>query len=218
MMLVQSGAYRAQYGFNSIFLLPVNLYGPGDNFRFASSHVVPALIRKFHLARLLSTGAYDAIVNDFLLNRETDFVIGRRKITIDRNSPSGDIDAVLGYFGISLSSGSPVVEIWGTGNVTREFFYAEDAARAIVLAMEKYNKSEAVNIGAGFEISIRDLTDLIVDLAGFRGSVVWNTTKPDGQPRRMLDTTRAREEFGFEAKTGFREGLMKTIEWYGKDR
>ncbi len=163
MMLVQSQAYRAQYGFNSIFLLPVNLYGPGDNFDPRSSHVIPALIKK----------CVDAIEK-----KENEIVV------------------------------------WGTGKATREFFYVEDAAEAIVQAMESYNKSEPVNIGAGFEISIKDLVELIVELTDFRGKVVWDTTKPDGQPRRMLDTTRAREEFGFRTNTAFREGLRKTIEWY----
>jgi GDP-L-fucose synthase len=162
-MLVQSQAYRQQYGFNSIFLLPVNLYGPGDNFNPQSSHVIPALIKK----------CIDA----------------KRR---------GDKDIVA----------------WGTGAATREFFYVEDAAEAIILAMEKYNKSDPVNIGAGFEISIRDLTEMIVELTGFTGKITWDATKPDGQPRRMLDTTRARNEFGFQAKTGFREGLQKTIAWY----
>jgi GDP-L-fucose synthase len=163
MMLVQSQAYRRQYGFNSIFLLPVNLYGPGDNFDPKSSHVIPALIKKC-------------------------------------------VDA--------MRNGEDEIIVWGTGKATREFFYVEDAADAIIRAMESYNKSEPVNIGAGFEISIRDLVDLIVELTGFQGKVVWDEEKPDGQPRRMLDTTRAREEFGFSAKTGFREGLQKTIEWY----
>jgi GDP-L-fucose synthase len=163
MMLVQSQAYRQQYNFNSIFLLPVNLYGPGDNFDPNSSHVIPALIKKC--------------------------VDAKRK---------GDKEIV----------------VWGTGKATREFFYVEDAAEAIVLATENYNKSEPVNIGAGFEISIRDLTELIVELTGFKGKITWDATKPDGQPRRMLDTTRARNEFGFQAKTGFREGLQKTITWY----
>jgi GDP-L-fucose synthase len=163
MMLVQSQAYRRQYGFNSIFLLPVNLYGPGDNFDPKSSHVIPALIKKC-------------------------------------------VDA--------MRNGEDKIIVWGTGKATREFFYVEDAADAIIRAMESYNKSEPVNIGAGFEISIRDLVDLIVDLTGFQGKVVWDEEKPDGQPRRMLDTTRAWEEFGFRAKTGFREGLQKTIEWY----
>jgi GDP-L-fucose synthase len=163
MMLVQSQAYRGQYGFNSIFLLPVNLYGPGDNFDPKSSHVIPALIKKC-------------------------------------------VDA--------MRNGADEIIVWGTGKATREFFYVEDAADAIIRAMEDYNKSEPVNIGAGFEISIRDLVDVIVELTGFQGKVVWDDGKPDGQPRRMLDTTRAREEFGFRAKTGFREGLQKTIEWY----
>jgi GDP-L-fucose synthase len=165
MMLVQSHAYRRQYGFNSIFLLPVNLFGPGDNFDPRSSHVIPALIKKC-------------------------------------------VDA--------KRQGDKEIVVWGTGKATREFFYVEDAAEAIVLAMERYNKSEPVNIGAGFEISIRDLVNLIVELTGFQGKVIWDETKPDGQPRRMLDTNRARQEFGFKAKTDFREGLKKTIEWYRK--
>ena len=163
MMLVQSQAYREQYGFNSIFLLPVNLYGPGDNFDPNSSHVIPALIKKCVDAR---------------------------------------------------HRGEESVEVWGTGQATREFFYVEDAAQAIVDATEKYNKSEPINIGAGFEISIKDLAELIVQLTRYRGKIIWNTTKPDGQPRRMLDTSRAYEEFGFKSKTDFREGLKKTIDWY----
>lgn len=165
MMLVQSQAYRQQYGFNSIFLLPVNLYGPGDNFDPRSSHVIPALIKK----------CVDAV------EEKRDEIV-----------------------------------IWGTGQATREFFYVEDAAEAICLAMEKYNKSEPVNIGPGFEISIRDLAALIVELTGFKGKTIWDMTKPDGQPRRMLDTGRALAEFGFRAQTDFPEGLKKTIEWYGK--
>ena len=232
MMLVQSQAYRAQYGFNSIFLLPVNLYGPGDNFRFASSHVIPALIRKFYLANLLSAGDYDGIIGDFAFNRESDFIVNGAKVVLDKGSSEETIRAALKHFGIYLSAsgaperpseavahrpssiGSSVVEVWGTGKATREFFYVEDAADAIILAMEQYDKSDAVNIGAGFEISIKDLVDLIVELSGFKGRVAWDATKPDGQPRRMLDTTRARQEFGFEATTGFREGLKKTIDWY----
>jgi GDP-L-fucose synthase len=163
MMLVQSQAYRSQYGFNSIFILPVNLYGPGDNFDPRSSHVIPALIKKC-------------------------------------------VDAV--------AAKEREISVWGTGKATREFFYVEDAAEAIVLAMEKYDRSDPVNIGAGFEISIRDLVGLIVELSGFKGKVVWDKTKPDGQPRRMLDTTRAYHEFGFKAQTDFRAGLAKTIEWY----
>jgi len=163
MMLVQSQAYRQQYGFNSIFLLPVNLYGPGDNFDPNSSHVIPALIKKCVDARW---------------------------------------------------NGEPSIEVWGTGQATREFFYVEDAARAIVEATDRYNDSEPVNIGAGFEISIRDLTGLIVELTGYPGKIVWDPTKPDGQPRRMLDTTRAYQAFGFQAGTNFRDGLKKTVEWY----
>src|SRR5271157_4272172 len=163
MMLVQSQAYRRQYGFNSIFILPVNLYGPGDNFDPRSSHVIPALIKKC-------------------------------------------VDAV--------AAGEREIIVWGTGKATREFFYVEDAAEAIILAMEKYNKSDPVNIGAGFEISIRDLVGLIVELTGYEGKVTWDETKPDGQPRRMLDTTRAYHEFGFKAWTDFRAGLEKTIAWY----
>ncbi len=163
MLLVQSQAYRQQYGFNSIFLLPVNLYGAGDNFDPKSSHVIPALIKKF----------YEAKINN-----------------------------------------DPEVTVWGTGNATREFFYVEDCAEAIILATEKYDKSDPVNIGAGFEISIKDLANLIGEIIGFKGEIIWDTSKPDGQPRRCLDTSRAKKEFGFKAKTGFREGLEKTIEWY----
>jgi len=163
MMLVQSQAYRQQYGFNSIFLLLVNLYGPGDNFDPNSSHVIPALIKKCIGA------AYK----------------GEREITV-----------------------------WGTGKATREFLYVEDAAEAIILATERYEKGDPVNIGAGFEISIRGLAELVMELTDFKGRIVWDHTKPDGQPRRMLDTSRAYEEFGFKAKTEFREGLEKTIAWY----
>jgi GDP-L-fucose synthase len=167
MMLVQSQAYRQQYGFNSIFLLPVKLYGPCDNFDPRSSHVIPALIKK----------CADAIENH------------EEEITV-----------------------------WGTGQATREFFFVEDAAAAIVLATESYNKSEPVNIGPGFEISIKDLVALIAELTDFKGRITWDPTKPDGQPRRMLDTTRAFQEFGFQAKTDFREGLKKTIDWYRANR
>jgi GDP-L-fucose synthase len=163
MMLVQAQAYRQQYGFNAIFLLPVNLYGPGDNFDPRSSHVIPALIKK----------CADAVRN-------------------------GDQEIV----------------VWGTGEVTREFFYVEDAAEAIALATERYDKPEPVNIGAGFEISIRELVTLIAELTGFAGRIRWDTTRPDGQPRRMLDTTKALHEFGFKARTDFRAGLIKTIAWY----
>ena len=163
MLLVQSQAYRKQYDFNSIFLLPVNLYGPGDNFALESSHVIPALIRKF-------------------------------------------IEAV--------KNNKKEVEVWGTGEASREFLYVEDAAEGIILATERYNKPEPVNLGAGFEIKIKDLVELIAEFTGFEGEISWDTTKPDGQPRRCLDVSRAKKEFGFEAKTDFREGLKKTIEWY----
>jgi GDP-L-fucose synthase len=163
MLLVQSQAYRQQYGFNSIYLLPVNLYGPGDNFNPESSHVIPALIRKF----------YEAKIN-----------------------------------------GSKEVTVWGTGKATREFFHADDCAEAIVLAAEKYNKPGPVNIGAGFEISIKDLANKIKKITGFKGKIVWDTTKPDGQPRRCLDTSKAEKEFGFKAKTDFETGLRDAVEWY----
>ena len=163
MMLVQSQAYRQQYGFNSIYLLPVNLYGPGDNFDPSSSHVIPALIKK----------CFDA------------------KRRADKE-----------------------VVVWGDGSATREFLYVEDAAEGIVLASERYNSSDPVNIGAGFEISIRDLTNLIVKLTGYQGNVVWDATKPNGQPRRMLDTSRAERGFDFRSRIQFEEGLKKTISWY----
>jgi len=167
MLLVQSQAYRQQYGFNSIFLLPVNLYGPRDNFDLESSHVIPALIRKF-----------------------TDAVRNNKK----------------------------EVEVWGTGKASREFLYVEDAAEGIILATEKYSKPEPVNIGAGFEIKIKELVELIAELTGFKGEIKWDTTKPDGQPRRCLNTTKAEKEFGFKANTDFREGLKNTIEWYREQR
>lgn len=163
MMLVQSQAYREQYDFNSIFLLPVNLYGPRDNFDPQSSHVIPALIKK----------CIDAIDQE---NKE--------------------------------------ILVWGTGKVTREFLYVENAAEGILLAAEKYNKSDPVNIGAGFENTIKDLVMVIVQLTDFKGKIIWDASKPDGQPRRMLDTSKAEKEFGFKAKTSFEEGLIKTIEWY----
>ncbi len=236
MMLVQSQAYRQQYGFNSIFLLPVNLYGPGDNFSFESSHVIPALIRKFYLAGLLARNDFDAIINDFVFNKETDFVIGQKTFKVSNDCAEEDLRLLLDHFGVCRVTGhrdsskvanrpseavTPCpssldvqVGIWGTGQATREFFYVEDAAEAILLATEKYDKSEAVNIGAGFEISIKDLVDLIVKITGFGGSVVWDRSKPDGQPRRMLDITKAEKEFGFKSRTPFEEGLRKTIEWY----
>ena len=167
MFLVQSQAYRRQYGYNSIYLLPVNLYGPGDNFDPDSSHVIPALIKK----------VFDA-----------------------------------------KDKGERSIVAWGSGKASREFLYVEDAADGIVLATEKYDKADPVNLGAGFEISIRDLAGLICELAGFDGEIEWDVSKPDGQPRRCLDTSKAKEEFGFEARTDFREGLRRTIEWYDKER
>ncbi|HOT76270.1 MAG TPA: GDP-L-fucose synthase [Candidatus Wallbacteria bacterium] len=167
MMLVQSQAYRQQYGFNSIFLLPVNLYGPRDNFNPSSSHVIPALIKKC-------------------------------------------VDAV--------EAGSDKIEVWGSGEASREFLYVTDAARAIVLAAEKYDKSEPVNIGAGFEIKINALISLIALLCGFKGRIVYDASKPDGQPRRCLDTKKAYDEFGFKAETEFEAGLRATIEWYKSNR
>jgi GDP-L-fucose synthase len=165
MMLVQSQAYRKQYGFNSIFLLPVNLYGPGDNFHPDSSHVIPAIIKKVHDAK---------------------------------------------------NNGEDHIVLWGTGQATREFLFVRDCADGIVLAAEKYDGDDPVNLGAGREISIKELGELICELSDFEGDIVWDTTKPDGQPRRCLDTQRAKERFGFEAKTDFREGLKETIRWYEK--
>jgi GDP-L-fucose synthase len=163
MLLVQGQAYRAQYGFDVIHLIPVNLYGPGDNFDPASSHVIPALIRKCVEAR-------------------------------DR--------------------GDNAIEVWGTGSATREFLFVEDAAEGIVLAAERYDGGEPVNLGVGSEISIRDLVEMITRLTAFTGGVRWDTSKPDGQPRRALDTSRARDWFGFEARTTFEDGLRRTIDWY----
>jgi GDP-L-fucose synthase len=163
MLLVQLQAYRQQYGFNGIYLLPVNLYGPGDNFDPESSHVIPALIKKCVAAE-----------------RE----------------------------------GKDEIVVWGTGEVSREFIYVEDAAEGIVLATEQYNKSEPVNIGNGFEIKIKDLVNLIVEMTGFKGKITWDHSKPDGQPRRMLDTSRAKHEFGFEASVNLEAGLRRTIEWH----
>jgi GDP-L-fucose synthase len=166
MLLVQSQAYRQQYGFNAIYLLPVNLYGPGDNFDPEYSHVIPALIKK----------VFDA-----------------------------------------KKKGEKKIVAWGSGKPTREFLYVEDAAEGIVLATEKYNKPEPVNLGAGFEISIKALAELICELAGFDGKIEWDTSQPDGQPRRRLDTSQAKKEFGFVARTDLREGLKRTIEWYKRE-
>lgn len=162
-LLVQLQAYRKQYGFKGIYLLPVNLYGPYDNFDPSASHVIPALIKK----------CFDAI-------RE----------------------------------GKDEIVVWGTGKATREFLYVEDAAEGILLATERYDDPEPINLGAGFEISIKDLLDKIIELTRFKGRSVWDTSKPDGQPRRMVDTSKATEYFGFKAKIDFHEGLKKTIEWY----
>ena len=163
MLLVQSQAYRQQYGFNSIFLLPVNLYGPRDNFDLETSHVIPALIRKC-------------------------------------------VDA--------KEQGKDMIEAWGDGSPTREFLYVEDAAEGILLAAERYNDSLPVNLGSSYEISIKELMETIARLTGFEGQIIWDTTKPNGQPRRKLDTTRAKELFGFQSQISFEEGLRRTIEWY----
>lgn len=163
MLLVQAQAYRQQYGFDAVYLLPVNLYGPGDNFDPESSHVIPALIRKCVDAR--------------------------------------DADA-------------PSISVWGTGSATREFLYVDDAARGVVLAAERYDKPDPVNLGSSSEISIRDLVTLIARLTGFKGELIWDPTKPDGQPRRKLNVERARREFGFESNVTFEEGLRNTIDWY----
>jgi len=167
MMLVQSQGYRQEYGFDSIFLLPVNLYGPGDNFDPDSSHVIPALIKK----------CVDAVEN-----------------------------------------GGNSIEVWGDGSASREFLYVEDAADGILLAAELYDKSEPVNLGSAFEISIKDLVAIIVKETGFEGDVKWDTSKPNGQPRRKLDTSRAEKEFGFKSTTTFEDGLRKTIQWYKEHR
>jgi GDP-L-fucose synthase len=165
MLLVQSQAYRQQYGYNSIFLLPVNLYGPGDNFDPASSHVIPALIKKC-------------------------------------------VDA--------KNAGDDHIVVWGDGSPTREFLYVEDAAEGILLASERYNDSGPVNLGSAFEISIKALVEMIARLCGFAGQIVWDTSKPNGQPRRKLDTSRAKALFGFEAQMNFEDGLRRTIEWYSQ--
>jgi GDP-L-fucose synthase len=167
MLLVQSQAYRQQYGYNSIFLLPVNLYGSGDNFHPDSSHVIPALIKKCVEAK---------------------------------------------------ERGAAFIEAWGDGSPTREFLYVEDAAEGIVLAAERYNDSEPVNLGSAFEISIKDLTETIARVTGFKGEIRWDTGKPNGQPRRKLDTSRAEKRFGFVSRTTFADGLRKTIEWYVRCR
>lgn len=167
MMLVQSEAYRQQYGFNSIFVLPVNLYGPRDNFNPRSSHVIPALIRKAVEAQ---------------------------------------------------ESGAKEIIAWGDGSPTREFLYVEDAAEGILTATEKYNSSDPVNLGSGYEISIKDLTEMIIKMVGYEGRLVWDTEKPNGQPRRGLDVTRAKERFGWSAQMPFEEGMRRTIAWFRENR
>jgi GDP-L-fucose synthase len=167
MLLVQAQAYRDQYGFNAIYLLPVNLYGPRDNFNLKTSHVIPALIRKYIEAQ-----------------------------------ERGDAEVV----------------VWGDGSPTREFLYVEDAAEGILLAAERYNGREPVNLGSGNEISIRDLAEMIARLTGFQGKLIWDTTKPNGQPRRALDISRAEKYFGFKAQMSFEEGLRRTIAWYRENK
>jgi GDP-L-fucose synthase len=167
MMLVQSQAYRTEFGFHSIYLLPVNLYGPGDNFDENSSHVIPAIIRKCIHAK---------------------------------------------------ETGQSFIEVWGSGKATREFLFVDDAARGIILAAERYDDPEPCNLGSGFEISIKDLVQLISELSGFQGEIRWNASQPDGQPRRSLNTQRAFKEFGFQAQMNFKEGLKRTIEWFIENR
>jgi GDP-L-fucose synthase len=195
MLLVQAQAYRQEYGFNAIYLLPVNLYGPRENFDLETSHVIPALIRKCLEAKHLQTEA-------------------KVKIQLENLSLNLNLDLNLPQSPKPQPDPQPSITVWGTGKATREFLYVEDAAEAIVLATEKYNRPDPVNLGAGFEISIKDLVDLIVKLTRFNGEIVWDATKPDGQPRRMLDVSKAEKEFGFRAKTNFENGLKKTIEWY----
>lgn len=211
MLLVQAQAYREEYGFNAIYLLPVNLYGPRENPDLELSHVIPALIRKMHLGKCLQNGDFNAIREDLQKYPVCNYDVTQLK--------DEEVINLLAKFGIKIdfsnnSSLSTRVEIWGTGNATREFLYVEDATEGILLATERYNKPDPVNLGAGFEISIKDLVELIVELTGFDGEVVWDTSKPDGQPRRMLDTSKAEKEFGFKSKTPFEEGLRKTIDWY----
>jgi len=163
MLLVQSQAYRTQYNFNSIFLMPVNMYGPGDNFDPLSSHVIPAIVKKC-------------------------------------------LDA--------KKENAKNITLWGTGKATREFLYVEDAAEGIILATERYNRPNPINLGSGKEISIKELAEIIKQLTGFKGKIIWDKTKPDGQPRRCLDVSQAKKEFNFKAKTDFKEGLKRTIKWY----
>ena len=212
MLLVQAQAYRRQYGFNCIYLLPVNLYGPGDNFAFETSHVIPALIRKMHLGQYLQNGDIESIKKNLKKYPIQNYDVTKLSDT--------DIVDLLAKFGIKTDNASPstIVEVWGTGTASREFLYVEDAAEAICLATERHDKPEPVNIGAGFEITIKDLVELIAKLTGFTGEIVWDTSKPDGQPRRMLDTSKAEKEFGFKAKMSFEEGLKRTIDWHTQPR
>ncbi|MCF6158632.1 MAG: GDP-L-fucose synthase [wastewater metagenome] len=181
MLLVQARAYRQEYGLNTIYLLPVNLYGPGDNFDLESAHVIPALIRKC--------------------------VEAQEKRCAGKGFKKSISDLEF-----------PAITVWGTGKPTREFLYVEDAAEGILLAAERYNKPDPVNLGAGFEISIKDLVKLITGLVNFEGKIIWDTSRPDGQPRRMLDTSKAYKEFGFKAKIDLKEGLKRTIQWYKENR
>jgi len=167
MLLVQAQAYRQQYGFNAVYLLPVNMYGPGDNFNEESSHVIPALIGKVYEAK---------------------------------------------------KQGKEYIEVWGTGKATREFLYVKDAAEGIILAAEKYDEAEPVNLGSGGEISIKDLAEKICRLMNFKGEIRWDSSKPDGQPRRLLDVSKAEQKFGFKAKTPFEDGLKETINWFEENR
>ncbi|MFQ5842588.1 MAG: GDP-L-fucose synthase family protein [Thermodesulfobacteriota bacterium] len=199
MLLVQAQSYRQQYGFNAIYLLPVNLYGPGDNFDPESSHVIPALIRK----------CVDAVHQTEDRGSRLD-----AKSSPPKPQASNLISPPAPLSPPTSNLKPPSITVWGTGKPTREFLYVEDAAEGILLATEKYNKPDPVNLGTSFEISIKDLVELIVKLTGFKGEIIWDTSKPDGQPRRMLDTSKAEREFGFQAKTTFEDGLTKTIDWY----
>jgi GDP-L-fucose synthase len=185
MLLVQAQAYQQQYGFNAIYLLPVNLYGPRDNFDPESSHVIPALIRKCLEG----------------MDRQEDGGVRLEAKVPPSQPPSSNLEP-------------PTITVWGSGKPTREFLYVQDAAQGILLATEKYNKPDPVNLGAGFEISIKDLVELIARLTAFKGKIVWDTSKPDGQPRRKLNVSKAEKEFGFRANTSFEEGLKKTIDCY----
>ena len=187
MLLVQSAAYRQQYGYNSIFLMPVNLYGPGDNFDPASSHVIPALIKKCLDAKAASN--------------------------VQRGTPNVQTSEP-GSARSTCDVQRSTITVWGDGTPTREFLYVEDAAEGILLAAERYDQSHPVNLGSAFEISIKELVEKVAQLTQFRGRIVWDKTKPNGQPRRKLDVSRAKELFGFSAETSFEVGLRATIEWY----